>query len=343
MSPDKQKRILIIRPDRIGDVVLSTPIPRELKNAYPDCYIGVLLREYTKDIYVNNPNVDKILIDANKKDLSYKFQLIKEIRAQNFTHAFMLLPTERMNWILFASGIKYRIGVGHKFYQFLTNTKSVYRRKYNPLRHEADYCMDMVRKIGIESENLNTEIFLTDDETQKVRALSEKYKREKKFLIGIHTTSGNSVPNWKAETYSDLIARLKSLSDVQVVITDLQIPNEIRNIDGVEYPKQKTLRDLILIVAGLDLLIASSTGPTHISSALKVPTLTMFCPLAACSPRLWSPIGNMAINVLPDKDYCGNVCSGNPKQCYFEGEGGISVDRVFEEVRHFVNQKQSKV
>ncbi len=339
MSSDKQKRILIIRPDRIGDVVLSTPIPRELKNAYPDCYIGVLLREYTKDIYVNNPNVDKILIDAGKKDLSYKFQLIKEIRSHNFTHAFMLLPTERMNWILFFAGIRYRIGVGHKFYQFITNTKSVYRRKYIPLRHEADYCMDMIRKIGLESDMLDAEIFLSDEEKRNVNSLKEKNKKGKKFLIGIHTTSGNSVPNWKVQSYFDLITRLKSLKDVQVVITDLQIPEEIRNIDGVEYPQQKTLRDLIHIVAGLDLLIASSTGPTHIAAALKVPTLNMFCPLPACSPELWSPKGNKTLNILPDENYCGKVCSGNPKQCSFEGEGGISVEKVFEEVADFLNQK----
>ena len=77
MSSDSQKRILIIRPDRIGDVVLSTPIPRELKKTYPDCFIGVLLREYTNDIYANNPNVDKIIIDSEKKDLKSKIKLIK--------------------------------------------------------------------------------------------------------------------------------------------------------------------------------------------------------------------------------------------------------------------------
>lgn len=338
MNSDKQKRILIIRPDRIGDVVLSTPIPRELKKAYPDCFISVLLRGYTKDIYVNNPHVDDIIVDNGKENISYKVKLVKEIRSKNFSHAFMLLPTERMNWILFFSGIGYRIGVGHKFYQFITNTKSVYRRKYIPLRHEADYCLDMIRKFGIESENLDTEIFLNDEEKQNVNSLSKKYKKGKKYLIGIHTTSGNSVPNWKAETYFDLISRLKSLSDVQVVITDLLIPDEIKNINGVEHPEQTTLRDLIHIVAGLDLLIASSTGPTHIAAALKVPTLTMFCPLPACSPELWSPKGNKAVNILPDQNYCEVVCPGNPKQCYFEGEGGISVEKVFEEVRTFITE-----
>jgi len=338
MSLDKQKRILIIRPDRIGDVVLSTPIPREIKKFYPGSYIGVLLREYTKDIYVNNPNVDQIIVDLERTDLKSKLQLINEIRSHNFTHAFMLLPTERMNWILFFSGIKHRIGVGHKFYQFVTNTKSVYRRKYIPLRHEADYCMDMARKIGVISDNLDTEIYLNNEEKAFVSLLKEKFSKGQKFLIGIHTTSGNSVPNWKVQTYLDLIIKLKSLNNVQIVITDLQIPEEIINITEVEYPEQKTLRDLIHIISSLDLLIASSTGPTHIAAALKIPTITMFCPLPACSPELWSPKGNKAVNILPSKNYCGVICSGNPKQCYFEGEGGISVEKVFEEVKSYIGK-----
>ena len=195
MSLDKQKRILIIRPDRIGDVVLSTPIPREIKKFYPDSYIGVLLREYTKDIYVNNPHVDQIIVDLERTDLKFKLQLINEIRSHNFTHAFMLLPTERMNWILFFSGIKHRIGVGHKFYQFVTNTKSVYRRKYIPLRHEADYCMDMARKIGVISDNLDTEIYLNNEEKAFAILLKYKFSKRHKILIGNQTTSGNSVPN----------------------------------------------------------------------------------------------------------------------------------------------------
>jgi heptosyltransferase-2 len=337
MSLDKQKRILIIRTDRIGDVVLSTPIPRELKKTYPDCFIGVLLREYTKDIYANNPHVDQIIIDSEKKDLKSKLQLINEIRSHNFTHAFMLLPTERMNWILFFSGIKNRIGVGHKFYQFITNTKSVYRRKYIPLRHEADYCMDMARKIGLMSDNLDTEIHLNEDEKILSDLLKQKFKVKKKYLIGIHTTSGNSSPNWNPSTYWQLIDKIKSLSDAKILVTDLQVPKEVENIDEVIYPPKKTLRELIHIISSLDLLISSSTGPMHIAAALKIPTISLFCPLTACSPELWGPKGNKAINILPDKNYCGVVCSGNPKQCSFEGEGGISMERIYEEVKKLIN------
>lgn len=339
MSSEKQKRILIIRPDRIGDVILSTPIPREIKKAFPECFIGVLLREYTKDIYVNNPNVDKIFIDSERTDLKSIFQLIKEIHLYDFTHAFMLLPTERINWILFFAGIKHRVGAEHKFYQFITNTKSVHRRKYIPLRHEADYCMDMARKIGIESNNLDTEICLSDEEKIIVNSLREKFRAKKKHLVGIHTTSGNSAPNWGPSTYRKLIERIKHVQDIQILITDLVVPDEVKNIDDVLYPPKEVLRNLIYIISSLDLLISSSTGPMHIAAALKIPTISLFCPLSACSPELWGPKGNRAINILPDENYCGVVCSGNPKQCTFEGEGGISVESVYEEVIKFIKNR----
>ena len=64
----KNLRILIARIDRIGDVVLSTPIPREIKKDYPDSFVSVLVRNYTKDIYLNNPNVDEIILFDGKDE-----------------------------------------------------------------------------------------------------------------------------------------------------------------------------------------------------------------------------------------------------------------------------------
>ena len=117
---NKQKRILIVRPDRIGDVVLSTPIPREIKKTFPDAYVAVYLRNYPKDIYLNNPYVDEIITnDFEGLGFSEFIKRVKELRRYKFTHALMLLPTERMNYLLFVAGIPVRIGVGHKLYQFL--------------------------------------------------------------------------------------------------------------------------------------------------------------------------------------------------------------------------------
>jgi len=330
----KQKRVLIVRPDRIGDVVLSTPLPREIKKTFPDSFVAVLIRKYTQDIYINNPNVDEIiLIDDCDNSLKSFFRKVKELRSYKFTHSLTLLPTERLNYLLFFAGIPYRVGVGHKFYQFITFTKYVSRNKYIPLRHEADYCMDLARKIGVQTDDLSTEIFLTNEEKISVSEKRNKYLDGKKYLIGIHTTSGNSAPNWSIKTYKELIEKLSQREYLKIIVTDDKVPDEIKSIDNVLYPNLGLkLRESFLNFSVLDLLISASTGPMHIAAALKVKTLSMFCPMTACSPKLWGPKGNNSVIVRPEEYYCNSVCPGDPKKCTFEGAGGITIERIISEV-----------
>ncbi len=340
MVRSNQHRILISRPDRIGDVVLSTPIPREIKKTYPDAFVAVLVRSYTKDIFLNNPFVDEVIVaDEYLHDSKKKiFKWSKEIREYRFTHALMLLPNERINYLLFLSGIKTRVGVGHKFFQFITGVKSVSRNKYIPLRHEADYCMDLARRIGVENGDLSPKIYLTEEEEFESKRLRSELLKEKKYLIGVHTTSGNSAPNWTPGKYADLISELLENNELRIVVTDNKIPEMIKEIPNVAFPNiDKSLRESIVNFNSLNLLISASTGPMHICSALGVKTTALFCPLTACSPKLWGPLGNESKVLLPTERYCQNKCPGDPKKCTFEGEGGIDKEKVIKETFALLN------
>ncbi len=336
MKKDKRPRFLICRIDRIGDVVLSTPLPREIKKNFPDSFVAVLVRKYTKDIYLNNPFVDEIIIYDEKSTFKSFLKMLKVIRSFKFTHAFMLLPDERLNYLLFLSGIKTRIGVGHKLYQFLTFTKYVDRKKYVEERHEADYCLDMLRKIGIKPASIEPEIYLNENEKVIAQNFKQEFAPNGEFLIGINSTSGNSSPNLSYAEYRKLIEKLAAVKKFRVIITDLNPPEEIQNIDGVFYPMTKdTLRESIIKFSALNVLISSSTGPMHICAALKVPTISVFCPLPACSPKLWGPLGNKSIVLLPRKEYCQTECPGNPKICRYEGNSGLNAEKIFDEVMKF--------
>jgi len=331
------KRILISRPDRIGDVVLSTALPGEIKKQFPGSYVAILARSYTRDIYLNNPFVDEILI-IDEPGTS-NIQLIKKIRSRFFTHAIMLLPTEKINWMLFFSGINIRIGVGHKFYQFVTNTKSIYRRKQIPLRHEADYCADAIRKLGVNVTNLDSAIYLTDAEKKKAEMLKKQICPAGEQLIGINSTSGNSAPNISPVEYRKLAEALVQHTEFKVAVTDLVIPDELKNLQGVTYiNKGLPLRESIINFSALDLLISASTGPMHIASAVKVPTLSLFCPLPGCSPDLWRPRGNRQEFIFPEPGYCSVECPGDPKKCDFSGEKGISADAIYGRTIRFFTQ-----
>ena len=173
----RSKRILIVRPDRIGDAVLSTPIPRALKESNKNNFVAVLVRKYTKDIFLNNPFIDQIISLDDGKSF---FQKVNEIRTHQFTHSFNLLPTSRTNYLLFFSGIKYRI----------------------------------------DKKDLKTEIFLSSEELEKVKIRKRELNPYNKILIGLHVGSGNSAPNWDAKQYFDLFTELKSQHNIKVVITD---------------------------------------------------------------------------------------------------------------------------
>lgn len=334
----KKLRLLVARIDRIGDVVLSTPIPREVKKKYSDSFISVLVREQTKDIYINNPFIDEIIILNEENSWSGFWQNVKAIRKFKFTHAFMLLPQERLNWILFLSLIPTRIGVGHKLYQFLTFAKYVDRKKYREERHEADYSLDMVRKIGIEPESINPAIYLSKKEIAQVDNI--RLESKNKIRIGINATSGNSAPNLKNSEYQEIIKLLRENEYNHIVVTDYAIPEELIGLKGVDYSALgSSIRELILTIASLDLLISSSTGPMHIAAALKIPTISIFCPLPACSPKLWGPLGNKSIIIMPEEKYCNNVCPGDPKKCYFEGEGGIDAEKVLRAIKDILDSR----
>lgn len=336
---NKNLRVLVTRIDRIGDVVLSTPIPRELKKACPDCFVTVLVRKYTRDIYLNNPHVDELILFDSEDEKSPKsfWQLVKEISKFKFTHAFMLLPNERLNWILFLSGIPNRIGVGHKLYQFLSFSKYVDRKKYIPIRHEADYCLDMVRRIGIEPKSLAPEIFLSIEEIKKREELKKKFSPNGELLIGINTTCGKSSPNLAPEEYRKLIIKLSEETNNRVLVTDNNPPEETKNIKNVIYPNVGlSLRESIINFSALAVLISASTGPMHICAALKVPTISMFCPLPACSPKLWGPLGNKSEIILPEENYCSTVCPGDPHICDFSGSGGIDSEKVYQRVKSYL-------
>jgi heptosyltransferase-2 len=338
----KKIRLLIARIDRIGDVVLSTPIPREVKKKNPDNFVAVLVRKYTRDIYLNNPNVDEIILYDEDEDghLRSFLELVKIIRKYRFNYAFMLLPDERLNWILFFSGIINRIGVGHKLYQFLSFSRFVDRKKYIPLRHEADYCLDMVRKLGIVPQSTFPEIHLSEVEKSKVLNLKNELAPNGEFVVGIHTTSGGSSPNLSPANYRIIAEKLSGNKNYVVLFTDINPTEEILNIKDVMYPGTgHSLREDILLFAALDVLISASTGPMHICAALKVPTVSLFCPLPACSPELWGPLGNKSEIILPEGNQCSPFCPYDPHKCDFSSEGIISPERIVKRVISFLSNE----
>ena len=340
----RHRRILVVRPDRIGDVTLATPVIRALRQRFPNAYLAALVRPATEPVLRLNPHLDEILVDDwEQAHAGWRgfFDRLRMLRHRRFDTALMLLPTERHAWMTFLAGIRTRVGVGTKLYQVITFARSVSRNKYIPLRHEADYCMDLARAIGVRSDDLRSEAFLADTERSEARArLRAAGRIEGRLLVSVHPESGRSAPNWTLTMYRDFVWKMtETLPDAQALILYTPGNAEARALfeplreRGVLIPDPGDLRLLMGMIAEADVVISASTGPMHLAASLGTPTVSLFCPLTACSPKLWGPQGNSSITLLPPDQYCQTRCPGDPHICTLED--GITFDAVINAIRNY--------
>lgn len=313
---------------------MITPMIREIRKTFPDSFIATLTNPNSNDVLINNPHLDLLLTDDLKKESFWK--VTKQIRENKFTDGLLVLPTERAAYQMFFAGIKNRIGVGKKLYEVITFMKSVSRNKYIPLRHESDYCMDLARSIGVNSDDLTPEIFITDKEKLNGKEiLNSLGVKENELKIIIHTGSGRSSGNWSENKYLSLIREiLIKKNNARIILTAKEMRSNFR--DNILSLKDNRivfadsyinrLRDLICIIANADLLIAASTGPLHLASALDIKTIGLFCHRRMNCAELWGAKCRKAVNLEVSSEYCDNNCSNDKEVCKFEE--GIKTEEV---------------
>jgi heptosyltransferase-2 len=339
-----KRRILIVRTDRVGDVVMITPMIRELRKKYPDAYIATLTQSNTANILLNNPYLDEIIIDDLTKESFFK--VVKELRRMKFTEGLMVFPTIRATYQMLFGGIKTRIGEGHRLYEVITGMRSVDRHNYAPLKHEADYCMDLARKIGVKTDNIDLEIYVTDDERKEAYEFLKRVgvgKDDLKFIL--HTGNLGSSPNWSEDKYLQLIKEILALHipGNKILLTAVEMSEQfikdataLDNNIVVDISNEiMGLREFIKIISVIDLFVCNSTGPLHLADALNRKCIGINCHRLMNSVQYWGIINKNSINIEVSEEYCEKNCSHDKKICAFEN--GISVDQVINGIKTLIN------
>lgn len=328
----------MIRPDRIGDVVLTTPLIRALRGKYPGAHLAALVRPYARAVLKGNPHLDRILLDdpeGNDSGLRGFRSLVSRIRSERFGISLMVLPTRRHAMATLLAGIPVRVGVGKKPYEVLTGSRPAGRNRDRPVRHEADYCLDLGRAIGVDSSQLAPEVFLSTAEREEAKNRLEA-AGVRGIVVGVHPGSGGSAPNWDVKQYAALARSVVEELGAWVVITgekgDGASPFALPAAIGeriVDLCGHLSLRQLMGVISVCDVLVSSSTGPMHLAAALGVPCVALFCPRTACSPARWGPLGTIHRVLLPSSGRCRSCGRVRDPECRLEE---ISVRLVLEAV-----------
>ncbi len=338
-------RILVARPDRIGDVILSTPVIAALRKHYPNATITFLVRDFVAPIVRNVPGVDSVFIydpDGRHSGVGGFFRLMEELKAQDFDVSIVLHSTLRLAAALFGVGVPNRIGPLSKPHSYIFYNRGSRQRRSQVEMHEADYNLQLLRKLGIRvgSHKLPSRIGVSAErKAWAKRWLAEQgwdrqvreEKGDGKRLVAIHPGMGGSALNWPENYYLEL-ARAIVKEGHEVLFTGgpgegpllermkIQAAKTENNVLIYGGDKSGSVDHLAALFGEVDLVVAPSTGPLHIAVALGKPVVTFYPPIRVQSAIRWGPYieDSEGAGILVPEVYCGEdfKCRG-PKCNYF--------------------------
>lgn len=336
---NSSQKILIVRTDRIGDVVLSLPLAEIIKKNFPDCKVGYFVREYTSPLLDGNPFIDEVVI-AEEADGEILFgKNLKQIKSKKFDASVVVNPTLKISLMMFLSRIQNRIGTGYRWYSFLFNKKVYEHRKYGE-KHELEYNINLLNKIGISLKDFSNAIqfhlFIDEKSSAEINSiLYEKGFKSGNKIVIIHPGSGGSSVDLPKEKMIELTRMIGSLNNVSIIITgskneselckEFEISKSVINLSG-----RLDLTLLKTLINKADLFISNSTGPMHIAAALGVHVIGFFPKILSCSQKRWGPYTEKKTIFTPTID-CSNCTR---QQCEkLDCMNSIDIGRVFDETK----------
>ena len=309
------RRILVIRLDLIGDLVLSLTVVRALKRTYPEAEIDLLALPASAKVASYDPNLSEIITyDPNIwRRPKALFQLknwreVSALRQKLRARHYDLAVSVYANWaaiLAVLSGARRRVGYGPEGYPgFMTDSVPGgipgRWRHWAPLdnKHEVDYCLALAQAAGatLTPADRIPRLYVNEKTREEVdQLLLRAGLQPHKPLIVCHINSNNGQSKrWPIPYWATLIDRLIHQEGAQVVLTGA--PGDMPQIDQVTHRMHEqainlagktSLTQLAALLQRADLLISGDSGPLHMGVACGTPIIGIYGPT---NPSLGGPV-----------------------------------------------------
>jgi len=327
------KRILIIRLDRIGDVLLSTPAIKAVREAYPKSHIACMVRPYARDIVAENRDLDETIIYDKSMGIVGTMRFIRYLRKQRFDLAIVLHPTSRSHLVTFLARIPERVGYDRKLGWLLT--KRVPHTKHLGLRHEIEYVLELLRYVGVEAGAKKMCLETTPESRERAAALLAKHGiASGDTVICVHPGASCRSKRWSPRRFAEAADRLAARYGAKIVIVagpdDKEVAAEVTSAmrePCVDLAGETGVMELANILERARLFVSNDSGPVHVACAVGTPVVALFGRSdRGLSPVRWAPSNEG--DVVLHKDVGCVACRAHNCRRGFKCLEAITVDDV---------------
>lgn len=364
------KNILLIRLDEIGDVVLTSPLLRELKLNYPDAKITLIVKPQVYNLVELCPYVDRVMIFERYQgkfgfviNIFKAFQYAKRF-LQKENYDLVLVPRWDVDcygasFLAFFSGGMQRLA----YSETVNNNKQVLNRGYDgfftkvfyttDIKYEVLRNLDWIKLLDGEIRSDKLELWCNNVD----RKIAENLLlSENNFLISVIVSAGNHNREWSSKSFQNLFECLLEFNhNIKFLFlgdekNTRKIKNEIisdilkdRVIDCIG---KTTLRQTVALLQKSDFFIGLDTGPMHLAAACDLQGVVISChPKTGAvdhgnAPERFGPWLSDITVIQPEKglEGCISGCEKNYAHCINQ----VTVDEVLEVCTRKMKELQIK-
>ena len=298
--------ILLVQLGDIGDVVLSIPAFRAVRERFPQATVVVAVRGKARDLFLHIPWVDEVLVINQEqrplwRELCYQWAFFSWVRSFHFDLAFDFRTGTRGAILAFLSGAKERVGFSDPdgFWRNRLFTR-LYRLDYQLPQHVASYYFSLVQAYGLTVAHEAPEMIVRPEmEEAAIRILADERISCDRPLVVIQPFSLWRYKEWSVDKFLLLIQKILSSARVSIAVTGS--PDEFERAEALvekcrnlglsvfNLAGKTSLGDLAVVVKRCRLFIGLDSAGIHIAAAVGTPTIAIFGPSA---PASWAPRGD---------------------------------------------------
>ena len=291
------QHILISRTDNIGDVVLSLPLAGYLKSLYPGLRIDFLCRAYAAPVVRRCRFVDRVI------ELESLGDPVAAFAAAAYDTIIFAHPARKLALAAKRAGVKRRVGTSHRLHHWLSCNYLAHFSRVRSELHEAQLNFALLKPLGIDYLPPLAALPPLFGLTAPAPRLAQRQFDGAPFNLILHPKSNGNGREWPLQRYTELARLLQDEDGMAIWITGAPAEAALLAADGaalLALPHVHNLAGtvdldgLMALIGACDGLVASGTGPLHLSAALGRPTLGLFPPLKPIDPVRWGTLGTRA-------------------------------------------------